>query len=187
MTVDHMCELKDIAQREGVIFFYSGYFSQKVLMAVGETIKHKMNADEVNSNTAKKIFTVFVEQVQNIIRYSSQRIGEPDIVSEADNELSYGLVVVGKESDERFYISCGNMVLNEDRERLKASLNAIQKMDKEELKKAYKERLKAGPDEFSKGAGIGFLEIARKASEPIYFDFKDAHQGNSFFFLQAYI
>ncbi len=187
MNIDQMCELKFIAQNEGVIFFYSGYFSQKVLLAVGDTIKHKMSADDVDSNTSKKIFTVFVEQVQNIIRYSTERIEENE-KKDAENELSYGLVVVGKEEESgRFYISCGNMILKNDVVRLKENLEEIQHMDKDGLKKAYKEKLKAGPDEHSKGAGIGFLEIARKASKPIRFDFRDASESNSLFFLHAYI
>lgn len=186
MTLDDMCELKNIAKKEGVVFFYSGYFSQKVLLAVGETIKQKMSADDVGATTSKKIFSVFVEQVQNIIRYSSERIDTAQ-TQEVENELSYGLVVVGKEASGKFYICCGNVILKEDMERLKGNLEEIQKMDKDELKKAYKEKLKSGPDEHSKGAGIGFLEIARKASEPIKFDFKNGDDDSSFFFLETYI
>lgn len=187
MTINDMHGLQSIAKKEGVVFFYSGYFSQKVLLAVGETIKQKMTADDVAMTTTKKIFTVFVEQVQNIIRYSSERIGEsPD--SSNENELSYGLIVIGKESNDKFFMCCGNHILEKDKERLETNLRQIQKMDKEELKKAYKEKLKEGPDEHSKGAGIGFLEIARKASEPIEFDFKKIDEDNNyFFFLQAYI
>ncbi len=184
MTLNEMYNLKNVAKKEGMIFCYSGYFSQKILLAVGETLKQKMNADDVNINTSKKIFTVFVEQVQNIIRYSTEKIEED---TPNDNELSYGLVVIGKEPEGKFYICCGNMIRAEDVERLKGNLEKIKHMNKDELKLAYKEKLKAGPDENSKGAGIGFLEIARKASEPIVFEFTDTDGANSFFFLQANI
>ncbi len=185
MTLNDMYKLQEIAKEEGVVFFYSGYFSQKVLLSVGEAIKQKMHADDVSMTTAKKIFTVFVEQVQNIIRYSTDRIQE-NIVQE-ENEFSYGMIIVGKSINDRFYICCGNNILLKDKDRLRQNLEEIQHMDKDELKKAYKEKLKAGPDEHSKGAGIGFLEIARKATEPITFEFKDIDNNNCFFFLEAYI
>jgi hypothetical protein len=68
---------------------------------------------------------------------------------------------------------------------MQGRLSAISAMDKEQLKVAYKEQLKAGPDEHSKGAGIGFIEIARRASRPIEFDFMDAEDGYAFFALRA--
>ena len=46
-------------------------------------------------------------------------------------------------------------------------------MNKEELRALYKEQLRAEPEEGSKGAGLGFMEIARRASKPIEFDFTD--------------
>lgn len=186
MTLNDMYELQKDAKKEGVIFCYSGYFSQKILLAVGEAIKHKMNADEIGMTTAKKIFTVFVEQVQNIIRYSSESINDINNVTDAEHELRFGVVVVGKDKRDKFYISCGNKIMLKDKNRLVQNLEEIQNMDKEQLKKAYKEKLKSDSDEYSKGAGIGFLEIARKANEPIVFEFKDTNE-SSFFFLQAYI
>ncbi len=49
-------------------------------------------------------------------------------------------------------------------------------MSKDELKALYKEQLRAEPEEGSKGAGLGFMEIARRASKPIEFDFADVRQ-----------
>ncbi len=187
MNIDGMCNLKKIAQEQGIIFFYSGYFSQKVLMAVGDAIKQKMTVEDVDMNTSKKIFSIFVEQVQNIIRYSADRIEESKNEEIHEHELSYGIVVVGKSDENRFYVNCGNVIENKDAEKLKKSLEEIAKMDKEELKKAYKDKLKEGPGEGSKGAGIGFLEMARKASEPIEFAFKDADNCKSFFLLKVFI
>ena len=43
-------------------------------------------------------------------------------------------------------------------------------MDSKELRKAYKQRLREGPPEGSKGAGLGFIEMARKADR-FEFDF----------------
>ena len=59
------------------------------------------------------------------------------------------------------------------------------RMTHDELRAAWKAQLKAGPDEFSKGAGIGFIEIARRASEPLDFDFSEVDDDHVFFALRA--
>jgi hypothetical protein len=59
-------------------------------------------------------------------------------------------------------------------------------MSKEELRALHKEQLRADPEEGSKGAGLGFMEIARRASKPIEFDFTDLGD-YTFFALKATI
>ena len=59
-------------------------------------------------------------------------------------------------------------------------------MSKDELKALYKEQLRAEPEDGSKGAGLGFMEIARRASKPIEFDFTDLGD-YAFFALKATI
>ena len=61
------------------------------------------------------------------------------------------------------------------------------KMNKDELKAVYKEQLRAEPEVGSKGAGLGFMEIARRASKPIEFDFTDVDAHYAFFALKATI
>jgi hypothetical protein len=60
-------------------------------------------------------------------------------------------------------------------------------MSKDELKALYKEQLRAAPEEGSKGAGLGFMEIARRASKPIEFDFTEIDANYVFFALKATI
>ena len=58
-------------------------------------------------------------------------------------------------------------------------------MNKEQLRALHKERLRAGPEEGSKGAGLGLMEIARRASKPIEFDFADVDDKHAFFTLKV--
>ena len=64
-------------------------------------------------------------------------------------------------------IKAGNLIENADVERLREKLEQIRKADKDELKAMYKETLKGETPEGSKGAGVGFIEIARRSSRPI--------------------
>ena len=79
-------------------------------------------------------------------------------------------VLIGKENG-NYYVLGKNLVSSEVKKKLEKILNEIIKLDKQEIRKLYKERRKSGRDSHSKGAGIGFLEIA-KVAKKIEFDFK---------------
>jgi len=56
-------------------------------------------------------------------------------------------------------------------------------MTMEEIKSAYKKALRDETPADSKGAGLGFLTMARDASEPLEFEFvKDAHHPDATIF-----
>ncbi len=183
MEIDDLCKLKRLSSDNGVIFFYQGYFSQKILLGLGDALKAKMTRDDVESTKSKKLFSIFVEQVQNIIRYSTDKI---EVDRDLQKEMSSGIMLVGKE-EERFFTVCGNIIETKDVARISENLEEIRNLEKDELKKLYKEKIRSESDEHSKGAGIGFIEIARKSSAPFDYGFKDGDDCESFFFLKAYV
>ncbi len=65
---------KKSLDEKGIMVSFSGFVSEGILFALGEALKQKMTLDDTDINTAKKVFSVFVEQVQNVIRYSSDRV-----------------------------------------------------------------------------------------------------------------
>ncbi len=169
-------------QRKGIIFSFSGPISQSLLEGIGQTLKQKMSLEETSTNVIRKVFSIFVELMQNIINYSAQRVTS----QEADQEISYGVLIVGKEED-HFYIISGNYIQEGQEIALQEKLTKIRSMDKEELKQYYKQQRRLQADEASKGAGLGFIEMARKATQPIEFDISSVEDGYSFFVVKAVI
>lgn len=174
---------KTLLEEQGIIFSYSGYVSEGILAGLGEAIRQKMVIDETDITTTNKVFSIFVEQVQNIIRYSAEKItaGHP-----AGRALAFGVITIGRD-DGRFFVVGGNLVLLEDLPRLRQRLEQIRDMDRDALKSFYKEKLREGPDDGSRGASIGLIEIARRSSRPILFDFLETDDSHAFFCLKAYI
>ena len=124
--------------------------------------------------------------MQNIIRYSVEKLPPPSAHGEnpENGELRYGILTIGQEGAD-YVVHAGNLVIASDVPRMQAQLAAIQGMSRDELKAAYKAQLRAGPNENSKGAGIGFIEIARRASKPIEFDLMVIDDEYAFFALKA--
>ena len=96
-------------------------------------------------------------------------------------------VLTGAAHDLRseYVVQAGNVEVQKDVERLRTRLTKIRDMNKEELRALHKEQLRAAPEEGSKGAGLGIMEIARRASKPIEFDFTDVDGDYAFFTLKA--
>ncbi|XPV77087.1 MAG: SiaB family protein kinase [Desulfovibrio sp.] len=176
-----MYEFRNYLRNTGIIFCYSGYMTEDVLVGIGKAIKQKLTMDAEDKATAKAVFSIFVEQVQNVIRYSAEKE-----TAENAAELRYGVLTVGRQ-DGQVFVTCGNVVTNNDRKRLQENLSSIQKLDSKQLKKLWKETLRGEIPEGSKGAGVGFIDIARRARQGFEFGFSEVDNDLSFFTLKAYI
>jgi hypothetical protein len=183
MLARELFDIRSILRKQGIIFAYSGPVTETVLSGVGEAIKQKLVIDDADTKTLRSVFAVFVEQMQNMIHYSAEKM--PNRIAESPvTEMRYGILTVGREGDD-YVIHAGNLVERSDVERLQLRLSKIRSMTKEELRALRKERLRGDPEEGSKGAGIGFMEIARRASKPIEFDFTDVDDEHAFFALKT--
>ncbi len=182
-SINSIREIQDTLDDHGVIFCFSGYMTEDILVSIGKTLRQKMEIVDADKSKTRAIFSVFVEEAQNLIRYSSGVLADNNT---PQTELRRGFMAVGRENG-AYYVCCGNLILNKDVDRLKGHLEDIQKMDKDTLKKAYKEILRGDVPEFSKGAGVGFIEIARRAEHGFDFDFCSSGDGLSYFTLKAFI
>lgn len=173
---------KNDLNRKGIIMSFSGCISESILFSLGETLKHQMRLEETDTRTEKRVFSVFVELVQNIIRYSAESAGtRPGVF-----DLATGVISVGV-ADGKFFIVCANTVQRDNVAFLRERLNLLRDMSREEMRRYYRQKLREPAEGDSKGASIGLVEIARRASEPIEFDFVDIDEEKVFFGLKACI
>jgi len=184
MLAPELFDLRASLQRQGIIFAYSGYVTETVLSGVGEALKQKLTIDDADTKTLRSVFAVFVEQMQNIIRYSAEIEERQKKTASPPTEIRYGILTIGQENGD-YVVHAGNLVARSDVERIRARLSKIRDMTKEELRALHKEQLRAGPEQGSKGAGLGFMEIARRSSKPFEFDFSDINHEYAFFSLKA--
>ncbi|MBF0550746.1 MAG: hypothetical protein HQK60_09430 [Deltaproteobacteria bacterium] len=169
-------------KRDGIIFCFSGAISQGIVEGIGETLKQKMALEETRVSTMQKVFGIFVEQMQNISNYSAEKIESQK--NESGTELRFGILTVGRDK-EMFCIRCGNYIIKEDAGGLSEKLYKLRNMSKEELNIYFRERRKAAPEPGSKGAGLGFIEMARKSTRPIEFSIVEVDDVRSFFSIKV--
>jgi hypothetical protein len=163
MKAEKLLQLRHEFHNDGIMFCYCGYMTEEVLFSIGKAIKDKLLIDDVDKPSIRVIFSLFVEQVQNVIRYSNElesketdeklielrygvlAIGRKE-TDEKLIELRYGVLAIGRKimpnGEEKLFVAVGNMVNSEDAVRLQENLTHIQSLDAEGLKRLYKKTMR---------------------------------------------
>ena len=185
MDLEGFNEFRNTASRQGILFFYSGYFSQNIVAAMADAVKHRLESQAAKGSTLRKVFSAFIEMAQNILHYSAEHLTDENAT---DHEMRFGTVALGKQ-DDSYFVVCGNLVPQDTVSHLSAKMDAIRNMTAEEIKAAYKQTLRSESEAGSKGAGLGFLTLARDSTQPIEYSFVNLPEenGNVFFYLKAII
>ncbi|HUW36640.1 MAG TPA: SiaB family protein kinase [Rhodocyclaceae bacterium] len=155
---------RTVADESGVLFYYTGSFSQSIVAAIGDTLRQRLEDVSASNGARRKVFSSFIEMAQNILHYSAEAPNDGDA-----RPFKQGALAVGREG-EKFFVVCGNPVRAEDVPRLQEKLEPLRRMSLDEIKSAYRAQLRndeRAADAISKGAGLGFLTVARDATEPI--------------------
>ena len=153
-------------RQNGVTLSYTGFFSQQNIVAMGEVIRAWLDKHEPSAATRRKLFSVFVEMGQNIVRYSS----DDRFLNAGADELRYGSLCFHTDSA-RYYLETANLVGPEESSLLQTNLEVLRAMTQDEIKQAWKRGLKSEAPATSKGANIGLLTMARDTSEPLEYRF----------------
>lgn len=159
---------------EGIILSFRGAITQDVIISLGEALKKQVELKSESISTNMRVFSAFVELLQNIDRYSLDKRDVPP-----DMSVSYGIVVIGYK-DNDYYIHCGNCIAQSRQAELDTLLTRLAGMNAAELKALFKEQRRKDTPETSSGAGLGFIELARNAKDMSH-SFSEIGKGVVFF------
>jgi len=65
--------LHTFMQDRKTLFCYSGPMTEDLLTTIANPVRHQLSEKETEEVVANRVFGVFIEQAQNIIRYSHQK------------------------------------------------------------------------------------------------------------------
>jgi len=179
-----MSEYNGVLDKLNIKVIYSGPMWEDGIKGLAEMVKTHLTHDQLSGNVSKAIFSVFVEQVTNILMYSAEK---EQYAQPPDNRLvdvPVGTVIMGNKTDKRdtFFVQTKNAVKDEGIGLLKERIDLLNGMDKSQLRQFYREKVRGGDDNpESQGAGLGLIEIARRASAPITYSFEAIAGGLSSF------
>ena len=147
--------VQEMVDDNGVVFLsYGGYLSQLLISGMTEALEKEAEEHDIDMTASNNIFTIFIELSQNMMNYS-KTLGN-------SKQRAQGLILVSRDTDCNYSIHSQNIVSLADKEKIEPKLLEIQSLDKDGIKKRYRELRKNGQNTHGKGGGIGFYEIAKK-------------------------
>jgi hypothetical protein len=165
--------LRETYNQKNLLLCFNGPFSQSLIEEIGNALKKYLQSQSIPSSSALDVFAAYIEITQNIREYaSSHGYGETE---------ASATVVIGRDEEGRYVITAGNLIEITDGEKLVGWINALAAMDKAQLRATYKEQLRK-PREGDGGAGLGLIDIARKASQPFSCALRPVNSGLRYFF-----
>ena len=165
-------DIHAIMNQENAILVYSGEFNQEIVKSMLKYAEGKLDTSGIDDLVKKKIFNVMVEQLQNITKH--QYI----IDEESDIQPCFALV----EHEHFFNLVTGNPIRIDTIQMVSERINQVNSMNADELKELYKQaRLNSRISEVG-GAGLGFIDVARKTENKLEFEFFDIQTKNYKYF-----
>jgi len=170
-----MCE-------RNIVLDFQGAISQDMVVGMAEIIKNKFSQELGKTNMVKKLFSIFIEMVQNIASYSAERV----YLNKKTGDVGAGIIVV-MEKNKDYIITSGNLVKSESIPKIMKHCQRINRMEKKDLKQLYKTQIKSSREKGKKGAGLGLIDIARKSGNQIRFEVTAVDDTHSFLVLSVKI
>lgn len=163
-----------------IILMYKGEITFDLVTSIIETLEVRIGELESDRIIKKKFYGAATECIQNLYHHMDE-VAEDSDISTYDSKAGLLMVTARKKF---FNIMTGNFIPTNKIPNIKSKIDNINTMEKDELKKLYKEILYNG--EFSdKGtAGLGFVEIARKTGQKLSYEFNEINDEYSYFTLQ---
>lgn len=164
---------------EKLILVYEGDFTQETTKSILSMAERNLDSSGEDSSIKRKVFNVMVEALQNIVKHSSEK------GTKAGSLVSSSAIFMISREESRYSILTGNPILKADVPMLTKNLEELNNLDKEGLKEKYKAIIKNTQISEKGGAGLGFVDMARKSGEKLQFVFPDIDGEYAFFCLKV--
>ncbi|MBO7495909.1 MAG: SiaB family protein kinase [Salinivirgaceae bacterium] len=172
--IKSVLSLHDEMASNGFSLVYEGEFSHEVMKMFTSMAERDMDKSNEDKSVKRKVFHVMVECLQNMTKHS-------DDVDRNDG-VGNGLFIVGKK-DGYWSVITANKILKEKIEGLKASIDTINGLNKDDLNALYKKQIREGSLSEKGGAGLGLIDIARKTGRQLDYQFLPLEDNENYFFL----
>jgi hypothetical protein len=159
-----------------VILIYQGLFDQQMIKTLMSMTEMKLGKEQAGESARKKVFNIMIEGLQNICKHQHN----------TSTVQQNPFLIISK--DEQFYnIFTGNIIHNAKVGIVTDKLDHINSLSKDELKELYKSaRLNSIISDVG-GAGLGFIDMARKSENILDYRFYNLDVNHSFFILHSKI
>ena len=174
-TTNYLFDIYQTLSREKILLSYLGEITPDLTNSVLKSVKREQNPYNEKLSVKKKIYNIIVESLENIYKHAEVK----------EKESSPSIFLFGAHN-EQYYIISGNYVYSQTGEKIRETIDELNSLDREKMRKKYRAALLQSVDEDNKeftGAGIGLIDMAIKSENKLEYQFRDTSEGISFFTL----
>ncbi len=164
--------------RTGIFIDYHGNIDYPATDLLLTGLKNNQEFRELFITTRKRIYSLIVESVENLCKYSA-------LIPAEDRDLQPSVIV--RNEEKRITIITGNVVPENKKDELVHKLEYVNSLGNEDLKKLHEVRINKKAVDSENGAGLGFIYMAFKSRNRLIYRFKPLIPGYLFFELEIYL
>jgi hypothetical protein len=173
-TGESIFQLERIMAENNVNLIWSGHMSADVGKEVISFTETKLTEEDVDANVRRKVFSVLVEILENVAKYS------PGL--EAEEKFGMPVAMIRLEGTV-FCLTTGNLILKSRVEQLKEKLDIINKYDKVGLKELFRKSLSGQEIGDDSTGNMGLIDMARKSGSKLTYVFDTINDTYSYYML----
>jgi len=162
-----------------IILSFKGEITSDIITMVLQIMESNLDAAQEKGSVKKKIFNILVECMQNLYHHAEAKDAKDTSNRSAMLELFF---------DNSFYfITTGNYIKVEEVAPLKDRIERVNSLNKDDLRKYYREILDNNRISNKGGADLGMIDMAKKSGQKLDYEFTDVNDVVSFFGLKVKI
>ena len=168
---------------EMTIMEFNGLVTQNSIVDLARTIEATLVDFDEEETKVRTIFELIVEIMQNILSYSYDSVDLGNNTYQSKGHIKISL----NNSNHIYTISTGNLISENKKDYIVNLLEEANSLDADGLKNLYKERRRDRRKNHNRGAGLGFLDMARKSKNKLGFKFLENDKESLMFELSVII
>ena len=152
---------------ENTIYEFYEKINEESMIKSAKHIEKILHQNNAQPDKIQNVFELMIEVMQNMLNYSYGNVELENNKREANGILilSYNTI------DDTYILQSCNLITKSQEETIRAKVDEIKGLNDKELRKLGREKMRSKVHHHEKGAGLGYIMMAKKCTEPISIDF----------------
>jgi hypothetical protein len=171
-------QLERLMAKNNLYLIWSGHITPDVGKEVLSFAEMKLAEDEPELNLRKRVFSILLEILDNVSKYSPGK----------ESEEKFGMPIAMISLEGKVYcLTTGNLILNNQVDILKEKIDRINSYDKAGLKDLFRKSLSEQTTNSDSTGDMGLIDMAKKSGNKLEYKFEKLNDLYSYYVLHVKI
>ena len=171
-------QLERLMAENNVNMIWCGHISPDIGKEVLSLTEKKLSEDEIGLNIRRRVFSILVELLDNVAKYSPGK--------EAEGRFGMPVAII-KVAGKSYSITTGNLILNSRVSQLKEKIDIINRYDKAGLRDFFIKSLSGQTIKSDSTGNMGLIDMARKSGSRLHYQFEKINELYSYYIVTVAI